>query len=102
MSARPTEALSDTARTEAMHTLSGWAYEPEGRCLFKQFKFKNFSGAWAFMSQSALKAEKLNHHPDWSNAYNRVEVRLTTHDIGGVTKLDIQLAAAMDGFQNPA
>lgn len=80
--------------TAALKTLSGWKHS--AGAIQKEFKFADFSAAFAFMVRVALAAEKRNHHPDWSNSYNRVEVRLSTHDAGGVTALDIELAAEMD------
>ena len=62
----------------------------------KSFKFKSFSEAWGFMTRVALAAEKLNHHPEWSNVYNRVEITLTTHDCGGLSDLDVTLARRID------
>ena len=64
----------------------------------KSFKFKTFGQAFGFMTQSALAAEKMDHHPEWFNVYNRVDVKLTTHDAQGLTSLDIDLAKKMDGF----
>jgi 4a-hydroxytetrahydrobiopterin dehydratase len=64
--------------------------------LRRKLEFANFSEAWAFMSRVALLAEQLDHHPNWSNVYNKVEINLSTHDRGGVTSLDAQLAAAID------
>lgn len=80
--------------TAALKTLSGWKHS--AGAIRKEFKFADFSAAFAFMVRVALAAERRNHHPDWSNSYNRVEVRLSTHDAGGVTALDIELAAEMD------
>jgi len=94
---RPTE-LSADAREEALKTLPGWAYHESGKAMNKSFKFADFSEAWAFMNRAALLAEKMDHHPEWFNVYNRVEVRLTTHDAGGVTQYDIDMAAAMESF----
>lgn len=69
----------------------------EGRdAITRTFKFKDFKAAFAFMTQCALKAEQMNHHPEWFNVYNRVEVILTTHDTGGVSEKDIKLAQFMD------
>ncbi|AZL58978.1 4a-hydroxytetrahydrobiopterin dehydratase [Tabrizicola piscis] len=75
---------------------TGWAAVPRKDAIRKILKFKNFSEAWGFMSRAALAAEKLNHHPEWKNVYNVVDVTLTTHDCKGLSQLDIDLAKAMD------
>ena len=75
---------------------TGWAAVPGKDAIRKIWKFRNFSEAWGFMSRAALVAEKLNHHPDWTNVYNVVDVTLTTHSAKGLTSLDIDLARAMD------
>ena len=91
-----TEKLTKDARQAAMSELSGWN-EVDGRdAIRKEFKFKSFVEAWGWMSQMAIIAEKMNHHPEWFNVYNRVEVVLTTHDADGLSALDIALAKKMD------
>lgn len=91
-----TDKLSADDRAKALAGLSGWS-EVEGRdAITKEFKFKNFVEAWGWMSQMAIVAEKMNHHPEWFNVYNRVEVVLTTHDADGLSALDISLAQKMD------
>ncbi len=75
---------------------TGWAAVPGRDAIRKVWKFRNFSAAWGFMSRAALSAEKLNHHPEWRNTYNIVDVTLTTHDCHGLSRLDIDLAQAMD------
>ena len=70
----------------------------EGDCLKRSFSFKNFSEAFGFITQVALEAEKRNHHPNWSNVYNRVTIELTTHDLGGLSNLDVELAARIDAL----
>lgn len=92
------EKLSETERAEAMKELSGW--EPvEGRdAITKTFKFKTFNEAFGFMSRVALRAEKLDHHPEWFNVYNKVEVTLSTHDAGGLTELDVKMAKSMNAY----
>ncbi|MGH9139109.1 MAG: 4a-hydroxytetrahydrobiopterin dehydratase [Acidimicrobiales bacterium] len=74
----------------------GWT--EEGGKLRREFTFKNFSEAWAFMSRVALLAEKRDHHPDWSNSWNKVTIELTTHSAGGITDNDHQLAEAINGL----
>ncbi len=83
---------------EALKSLNGW-HKVEGRsAIFKAYKFKNFVEAFGFMTKAALIAERMDHHPEWFNVYNKVEVTLTTHSTGGVSDLDIKLATAMDAL----
>ena len=83
----------------AIARLEDWRAHDEGRdAIEKEFKFKDFNAAFGFMTRAALVAERMNHHPEWSNVWNRVEVVLSTHDAGGLTELDIRLAAAMDAI----
>lgn len=90
------QKLSGDARQQALAKLADWR-EVEGRdAITKKFVFKNFSAAFGFMTRAALVAEKLDHHPEWTNVYKNVEVTLSTHDAGGLTELDIKLADAMD------
>lgn len=85
-----------TGAAAALGKLSGWR-AVEGRdAIAKQFRFADFNAAFGFMTRVALKADRMDHHPEWSNVYNRVDVVLTTHDAGGVTAKDIELAAFMD------
>ena len=79
-----------------MTTPEGWTERDGG--LERRFRFRDFSEAWAFMSRVALLAEAANHHPDWSNAWNRVDIRLTSHDAGGLTERDTALAARINGL----
>ena len=90
--------LSDEERAAALEALPGWRYDAEARAIRRDFRFADFGEAFAFMTRSALAAEKADHHPDWSNSWNRVAVALSTHDAGGVTGRDVALARAMDGF----
>jgi 4a-hydroxytetrahydrobiopterin dehydratase len=91
-----TQKLAAGERRSALAGLSGWN-EVEGRdAISKKFTFKDFNQAFGFMTRAALVAEKMDHHPEWFNVYKTVEVTLSTHDAGGVTKLDVQLAQAMD------
>lgn len=81
----------------ALARLAGWEKADGGRdAIRKTFRFEDFNRAFGFMTRVALAAEKLDHHPEWFNVYNRVEVTLATHDAGGVTELDVTLAAFMD------
>jgi len=90
------EKLTGNARANALAKLDGWS-EVKGRdAITRQFMFKDFNEAFGFMARAALIAEKLDHHPEWVNVYNKVEVTLATHDAGGVTERDIKLAEAMD------
>ena len=93
-----TEKLADLDRSQALKRLSQSEWELVGGrdAIQKTFKFKNFIEAFGWMSQTALVAEKMNHHPEWFNVYNRVEVILTTHDAGGLSSLDVKLADKMD------
>ena len=81
---------------QALARLDGWSAAPGREAIQKSFRFEDFNQAFGFMTRMALAAEKLDHHPEWFNVYNRVEVTLATHDAGGVTELDIQLARLMD------
>jgi len=82
----------------ALPTLPGWAAVPGRDAITKTFRFQDFSAAFGFMTRAALKAEAMDHHPEWFNVYNRVEVTLTTHDAGGVSALDVALAQFMDSI----
>jgi len=97
MSDRPIK-LSESALKGALASAIGWHYDADGAAITKTFQFKDFSEAWGFMNRAALLAEKMDHHPEWFNVYNRVEVKMTTHDAGGVTSWDFDMAAAMDSF----
>ena len=93
-----TETLEGATRAEALAELgaSGWEMVEGRDAIRKTFTFRNFVEAWGWMSRMAMIAEKRNHHPEWSNVYNRVEVVLTTHDAGGLSQKDVELARAMD------
>ena len=88
------ERLSAAAADARLSALPGW--KRREKKLHRTFTFRDFSEAFGFMARAALVAEKLDHHPDWSNAWNRVTVDLTTHDAGGLTELDFRLAAEMN------
>ena len=92
------EKLVGAARAEMLVALDGWT-DMDGRdAIHKTFQFTNFNEAFGFMARTALMAEKMDHHPEWSNVYNRVEVTLATHDAGGVTDKDVKLASFMDSL----
>jgi 4a-hydroxytetrahydrobiopterin dehydratase len=94
------DLLPETARRDALPPLAetGWAAVTGKDAIRKVWKFRSFSEAWGFMARAALAAEKLNHHPEWTNVYNIVDVTLTTHSADGLTQLDIDLARKMDQF----
>lgn len=93
-----TDRLTETERDAALAPLlaTGWALTDGRDAIHKTFTFGNFVEAWGFMSRAAIWAEKLNHHPEWSNVYKTVEVTLTTHDADGLSALDVKLASRMD------
>ncbi|WP_117194965.1 4a-hydroxytetrahydrobiopterin dehydratase [Rhizobium terrae] len=90
------EKLDAAAAERELASLDGWELKPEGDAIFKSFKFKTFIEAFGFMTECAMRAEKLNHHPEWFNSYSRVDVLLTTHAAKGLTQHDFKLARAMD------
>ncbi len=92
------DMLDEAKLKESLANLAGWTLASDGTSIEKTFEFKNFSEAFAFMTRSALAAEKMDHHPDWSNSYKTVKVALSTHDRGGVTELDIELARRMNKY----
>ncbi len=81
-----------------LQRLPDWTLAKDREAIVRKFKFEDFDAAFAFMTRSALLAAKMDHHPEWFNVYNKVDVTLTTHDAGGVTKKDIALANAMDSY----
>lgn len=90
------QKLEGTARRDALQALPEWR-EVDGRdAIFRTFRFKDFSSAFGFMVRAALAADRMDHHPEWTNVYDRVEVTLTTHDAAGVTERDVKLAMIMD------
>src|SRR6201990_2764456 len=92
------QKLNAEARKSALAGLAGWSEAQGGEAIARTFTFKDFNEAFGFMSRAALVAEKSDHHPEWRNVYKTVEVVLATHDAGGVTKRDIELATAMDAI----
>ena len=90
--------LTDGLRAESLASLPEWTHEPARDAITRRFTFKDFNQAFGFMTRVALLAEKADHHPEWSNVWNRVEVLLTTHDAGGLSTRDIQMAQAIDAL----
>ena len=88
--------LTAMERAHLGTTVPGWAPALDRDALRREFKFENFSEAWGFMTRVALEAEKLDHHPDWSNVWNVVRIELATHDVGGLSDNDIRLAQAIN------
>ena len=92
------EQLTETERAAVLDRLGDWDFDEPRDALTRQFVFANFSEAFAFMTRVALLAEKADHHPEWSNVYNRVDIALTTHDAGGLSHRDANMAAAIDAL----
>ena len=92
----PIPALTETERRDALADLTHWTLRDDGLAIVRNFTFADFSQAFAFMTRVALLAETHDHHPEWSNVYNRVEITLTTHDAGGLTDKDTDLAGKID------
>jgi 4a-hydroxytetrahydrobiopterin dehydratase len=92
------QRLEEDARRAALADLTDWSEDGARDAITRSFKFRDFSEAFAFMTRVALAAEQADHHPEWSNVWNRVDVLLTTHSAGGVTQKDLDLAKRMDAF----
>jgi 4a-hydroxytetrahydrobiopterin dehydratase len=90
------ERLQGAVRVKAVKDLSGWEDVAGRDAICKTYRFKNFRSAWGFMSEVALVAEKMDHHPEWTNVYGKVEVVLATHSVNGLSDLDVKLAQKMD------
>ena len=90
------EVLTKSEREEALAGLAGWVFDESRNGITKSYKFADFGAAFAFMTRVALEAEKADHHPDWSNAWNRVDILLSTHSEGGVTGKDVALARRIE------
>jgi 4a-hydroxytetrahydrobiopterin dehydratase len=90
--------LDDEARAVALSNLPHWNYDPEVQGIRRNLRFSDFAEAFGFMARVAILAEKADHHPEWFNVYNRVEILLTTHDVGGLSQRDIDLATAIDAM----
>jgi 4a-hydroxytetrahydrobiopterin dehydratase len=88
--------IDEAAAASALKALPMWALEPGGKAIRRSLKFADFNAAFGFMARVALAAEKADHHPEWTNVWNRVDIRLTTHDAGGLTPKDFALAAFID------
>lgn len=92
------DQLSETERADALDGLPDWDYDEGRDAIARSIVFADFAEAFGFMAQVALIAERMNHHPEWSNVWNRVEIVLTTHDAGGLSERDIELAEAIDAI----
>lgn len=90
------EKLAGIARGRALAELQGWSMVDGRDAIKKEFKFEDFNAAFGFMTKVALMAERMDHHPEWFNVYNRVDITLSTHDAGGLTERDIRLAKFID------
>ncbi|MGF1454666.1 MAG: 4a-hydroxytetrahydrobiopterin dehydratase [Alphaproteobacteria bacterium] len=90
--------LTDAERADVLAGLDGWTPVDGRDAIKKTFTFKNFNEAFGFMTRIAMVAEKMDHHPEWFNVYKTVEVTLSTHDVGGLSELDIKMAKAMDAM----
>lgn len=92
------KTLNDAERKSALSELAGWTLQANRDAIERSIKFKDFSAAWGFMTRVALAADAADHHPEWFNVYNRVDIVLSTHDAGGLTSKDVELARKIDGF----
>ena len=90
--------LSESERVEALEALEDWTYDADRNGIVRTLRFADFSAAFAFMTRVAMEAEKADHHPEWSNVWNKVDILLSTHSDGGVTGKDIALARKIDGI----
>src|SRR5574338_791886 len=94
------EKLTGEERAAALKELAGWQLVEGRDAIRRSFKFKNFNEAWGFMTRVALMAEKADHHPEWSNVYNRVDILLSTHDCDGLSQRDVKLARQISGIRD--
>lgn len=94
--AQPPRKLDDTEIDDALTALPEWRRVADRSAIVRKLAFADFNDAFGFMTRVALVAEKMDHHPEWSNVWNRVEITLSTHDAGGVTERDLRLATAID------
>jgi 4a-hydroxytetrahydrobiopterin dehydratase len=95
---RMIEGLTEAERADALDALPDWDYDDGRDAIVRRFTFADFSEAFAFMTRVALLAEKMDHHPEWSNVWNRVDVLLTTHDAGGLSHRDVAMAEAIEAL----
>ncbi len=93
-----TDKLTGRARSKALASIKGWKKVRGRDAIQKSFKFSDFNEAWGFMTRVAMAAEKADHHPEWSNVYNKVEIVLSTHDAGGLSEKDVALAKIIDSL----
>ena len=93
-----TAKLEGKSRSDALASLRNWTEVPGRDAIQRSFKFADFNHAWGFMSRVAMAAEKADHHPEWSNVYNKVEITLSTHDAGGLSTKDVALAKFIDSL----
>lgn len=91
----PIPRLTDAERDAALAELSGWSLRADGLAIERSLKFKDFGEAFGFMTRVAIHADKADHHPEWFNVYNRVDITLTTHDAGGLSTRDVAMARAI-------
>lgn len=96
------QVLNETERETAFKELPGWSQVENRDAITRTIRFKDFNAAWGFMNRVALAAERMDHHPEWFNVWNRVDIVLSTHDAGGLTRRDIDLAKRIDAFANDA
>jgi 4a-hydroxytetrahydrobiopterin dehydratase len=94
------KCLNEQERAEALASLRGWSHDPERDAIVRDFDFGDFVGAFSFMTAVAILAEKADHHPEWSNVYSKVSILLTTHDAGGLTFMDVDLARSISKIAN--
>ena len=92
------QRLTETELAELLSELPGWTLREDGKALVRTFRFADFKEAWGFMNRVALYADKADHHPEWFNVYNRVEMTLTTHDADGLSARDAAMAWAIEGY----
>ena len=90
--------LDANERDAALAGLKGWAYDADAKGIRRTFRFSDFAEAFGFMTRVAMHADKVDHHPEWSNVYNRVHIRLTTHDVDGLSMRDVEMARFIDAI----